>query len=183
MKPTRTPSAGPALRLRLLPAWLGYLLVCTLLLTGVSFARWCTGADGADTARVAAGCVTVQYDPAQTILALERDSVDNVKTREFAFHVTNPGSEVAIQYDLVVQLDEALPKGATLTLRRDGETTPLATLEPTGGTQWTIPNAGIFEAGTPRTDGYTLVFAGDFKQIDGDSARSLTLTVRATQID
>lgn len=183
MKPTRTPSAGPALRLRLLPAWLGYLLVCTLLLTGVSFARWCTGADGTDTARVAAGCVTVQYDPSNTTLSLERDSVDDVKTQEFAFRVINPGSEVAIQYDLVVQLDEALPEGATLTLYRVGTDTPLALLGPDSGAEWTIPNAGIFEAGTARSDDYTLVFAGDFEQIEGNSTRSLSLAVRATQID
>lgn len=183
MRPSCTASATPALCRRLLPVWLAYLLVCALLLTGVSFACWRTGADGTDTARAAAGCVTVQYDPSNTTLALKRDSVDDVKTEEFAFQVINSGSEVAIRYDLVVKLDEALPEGASLALYRDGEDTPLALLKPDGGAEWTIPNAGVFEAGTAQTDGFTLVFAGDFEQIWENSERKLSLVIHAEQID
>lgn len=165
-------------------AYLGYLLVCTLLLTGVSFSRYISSASGSDSPRVAAGVVTVSYD-GDTTVEMDRptDPNNQIETAEFSFHVSNSASEVAIQYDLVLALDQPLPNGVTISLYKNGGSDPIGTFDNNIDSQFTVSNAGIFKAGSQEIDQYKLTFEGDFDTISEDYNRTVSISVQAEQID
>lgn len=169
-----------------LPAqvYLVYLLVCTFLLTGASFSRYISSANDSDGARVAAGVVTVSYDDAKTV-KMERPADPNhqVETGSFSFRVSNGPSEVAIRYNLVVKLDEALPNGVTISLYKNSALNPICKFDDSGETQFTVSDAGIFQAGSSETDCYELVFVGDFETISEDCNRTVSISAQAEQID
>lgn len=179
MKPTHAPFEKPVIRPLSLPVWLAYLLVCTLLLTGVSFARYITTADGSDAARVAAGLVTVGYDESKTAIQLVRPSGDGVLTENYEFTVSNGSSEVAIQYDVVVTLNKALGEGVTMTL--DGQ----PGTETDGGKQYEFTNMGTFAAEMEQTIPHILSFTGDFDTIrpGTDDNYDIQISIRSRQID
>lgn len=179
MKPTHLSSEKPIVRFLSLPVWLAYLLVCTLLLTGVSFARYITTASGSDTARVAAGLVTVSYEESTTKMEMVRPSDDGVLTKDFEFTVSNGSSEVAIQYDVVVTLDTPLKTGVAMTL--DGQTGT----ETGDRKQYEFTNMGTFAAGENDTYTHTLSFTGDFGTISPgtDDTYNIQITIRSRQID
>lgn len=178
MKPNRKASAKPTAPRLPWPVLLAYLLVCTLLLTGVSFARYTSGTGGTDTARVAAGCVEVHPSDSTTV-ELTRPKNDGVETADFSFSVSNGNSEVAIRYDIIVTLDKPLPDGVTLAL--DGNTGSPAPDEKS----YTFAGAGVFPAGPQASQSHTLSFTGDFNryQTPGTFDYPVTISVRATQID
>lgn len=166
-----------------LHVYLAYLLVCTFLLTGVSFSRYISMADADDSARVAAGLVTVTYDDNNTILEMDRaDSDDGAVTKEFHFQVSNNNSEVAIRYGMVLTLDASLPGGVTINLYKNDGANPLCTFD-SSNTTYTVPDAGTFQAGVSSPDQYKLVFIGDFGIIGADSERTVSISVQAEQID
>lgn len=160
-----------------LHVYLAYLLVCTFLLTGVSFSRYISSANGSDSARVAAGGITVNYSDNTNIELVQPTDPDNqTETAEFSFTVSNSASEVAIRYDLVLTLDQALPDGVTMAL--DGR--------PCSGNSnntYTFSKAGEFEAGETQTKTHTLTFSGDYLTIQEQSTRTITIAVCAEQID
>ena len=158
-----------------LHVYLIYLLVCTFLLTGVSFSRYISSANGSDSACVAAGIVIVTHD-SNTAIELNRPSDDGEMTQSFNFEVSNHDSEVAIRYDVVVKLDDAMPTGVTMTL--DGE--PCS--ENIGNT-YVFSNMGEFEAQKTETRFHTLSFSGDYQKIQEQSEREIILSVQAEQID
>lgn len=168
-------------RLKRLPVhvYLAYLLVCTLLLTGVSFSSYITSANGSDNARVAAGVVTVHYDDNTNNIEMTRPSNDGVRTERFDFSVSNGASEVAIRYDVVVTLDQALKNGVTMQL--DGGTGAISDDKKT----YTFSNAGTFAAGVGSTKTHTLSFAGDFDTIHPgtDDMYQIKIAIRSQQID
>lgn len=179
MKPTRAPFEKPVIRPLPLPVWLAYLLVCTLLLTGVSLARYITTADGSDAARVASGLVTVDYEENTTQMEMVRPWDDGVLTEDFKFTVSNNSSEVAIRYDVVVTLDKALGEGVTMTLdEKKGTKTD-------EGKQYEFANVGTFAAGVDQTNTHTLSFAGDFNTIESgtDDNYDIQISIRSRQID
>lgn len=161
-----------------LHVYLAYLLVCTFLLTGVSFSRYISSASGSDSARVAKGVVTVRYDDSTTV-NLVRPSGDGLETEEFSFSVTNSISEVAIQYDVVVTLDKPLGKGVTVKL--DGNAGNVKN----EGKEYEFSNMGMFEAGVSTTKTHTLSFVGDFDTIipGTDDTYNIQITIRSQQID
>lgn len=160
--------------------YLSYLVICTLLLTGVSFSSYISGADASDSARVAAGLVTVSYNENTTTVEMERpaDPDNQMETKGFSFNVSNCESEVAIRYDVIVTLEKTLPNGVTMTL--DGE-------ECFGNADntYTFSNMGTFEAGVQNTRTHTLSFTGDFTTYDTDGTYEypVTISVRSEQID
>lgn len=164
-----------------LHVYLAYLLVCTFLLTGVSFSRYISSASGNDSARVAAGLVAVNHDETTT-MEMDRAGGDTVQTRVFSFSVSNVQSEVAIHYDLVLKLDQFLPNGVTISLYKNDDTNPLGTFS-ADSTQLSVPNAGVFQAGVYSTDQYKLTFQGDFDIIGQDYDRVVNISVKAEQID
>lgn len=161
-----------------LHVYLGYLMVCSLLFTGVSFAGYVSRSNGSDSARVAKGVVTVSYDD-RTFMELERPEDDGVRTEQFKFYVSNGASEVAIRYDVVVTLDQALKDGVTMQL--DGMKGAVSDDKKT----YTFSNVGIFEAGVSDTKTHTLSFAGDFYEISPgtDDMYQIKISIHSQQID
>ena len=174
IKHSQNKKRKPVLPLR---AYLGHLLICTLLLTGVSFARFVTASSNADSARVAAGVVTVGYD-GNTYMELIRPWDDGTLTEEFTFSVSNGASEVAIRYDVVVKLSQPLGTGVTMTL--DGQ--PITAV---ADNTYTFSNVGTFEAGVSETNTHTLSFSGDFMTIPSgtDDIYNIQISIYSQQID
>lgn len=176
MKSRQTKSSKKGSRQLPLYVYLAYLLVCTFLLTGVSFSRYISSANGSDSARVAEGIVVVTHD-ANTTIEMDRPGGTNSTTsEEFKFRVSNSVSEVDIQYDVVVKLDEALPAGVTMTV--DGN--------PCSGNSnntYTFSSMGTFAAGEEKTNTHTLSFMGNYDVIWEQSERDITISVQAEQID
>lgn len=166
-----------------LHVYLAYLLVCTLLLTGVSFARYVSDANADDSAQVAKGVVTVSYDDSTTVTLEQPDNYDEPQTGEFTFTVSSAGSEVAIRYDIVLNLAQPLPTGVTIRLYKNGDPTPIHVFHYNGGTEVTVPDAGMFEAGRQATDQYTLTFEGDYNIIQECYDGTVSISVQAAQID
>ena len=162
--------------------YLAYLLVCTFLLTGVSVSCYISSANGSDSARVAAGVVTVSYHD-NTTVEMSRDGEDSLQTKDFSFSVSNEQSEVAIRYHLAVKLDQPLPSGVTICLYKNDGTEPICTFDNKSGTQFTTPDAGVFEAGGQETDQYKLTFEGNFYYIEGNYKGKVSISVQAEQID
>lgn len=172
---SRKIKSSPSKRGRLpLHVYLVYLLVCTFLLTGVSFSRYISTSTAGDSARAAKGLVTVSYDEGSTKVELSNDVI----AKDFSFSVSNGDSEVAIRYDLVIELDEALPDGVTMKL--DGDV-----CSGTAGNTYHFSNVGKFEAGVPETNTHTLSFIGDFAvyNTDGSVTYPVTISVLSEQID
>lgn len=154
---------------------LAYLLLCTLLLTGVSFSRYITGTGADDQARAAAWEVEVTYTGNSPVQTIDRPTNDGVEEVIFPFTVTSH-SETALQYDLEIQLDQTLPNGVTAKL--DGTAVTFADCK------CTVSNAGTLAAGSNVSKKHTLSFAGDYEQINsGSDDIQITITVDAVQID
>lgn len=156
---------------------LAYLLLCTLLLTGVSFSRYITGTGAGDQARAAAWKVEVSYTGTFADQTMKRPSDDGVETVSYPFTVTNH-SETALQYDLEIQLDQSLPEGVTAEL--DGKA---ISFSEGNSIVCTVPNAGSLAAESDASQQHTLSFAGDYYTISSGSDIQITITVDAVQID
>lgn len=159
-----------------LNVYLSYMVICAFLWTGVSFCRYISTANGSDSSRVAAGIVDVTYADDTTIeMETPADDSTDIITKDFKFSVSNKSSEVAIQYDVVVKLEKALPEGVELTL--DDKT-----VSGEEGTH-TFSNMGTFQAGKKETREHTLSFTGDSEKIQQQFETNITVTVKAVQID
>ncbi len=160
-----------------LRVYIAYLFICTLLLTGVSFSKYISAANGSDYARVAAGDVDVAYTDTTEIL-IKRPSSDGVESKSFAFQVTNKGSEVAIKYDIEVKLDTPLPEGATMML--DGKE-----CYSSDGYTYKLLDAGTFNANENGTNEHTLTLAVDFDTYTtpGEFNYNIDISVISEQID
>lgn len=116
--------------------YVGYLLILTLVFTGVSFAKFATSGDAADTAKVAAFSVTASVGDDNSKTVDFNDAAQKFgtsKTVEYDINVTNKENgriaEVAVGYSIVVSFDsedivpEALSfsiDGVPLTPVKDG---------------------------------------------------------------
>lgn len=110
--------------------WLGYLLAATLIFSGVSYAKY-TDSDGAN-----ASVQTAGFDVEISVNSTADKSIDNtagVEEASATITVENK-SEVDICYDLVVNLQSALPAGVSITI--DG-----AAAAEAAGTKLTYKNA------------------------------------------
>lgn len=155
---------------------LAYLLVCTMLATGLSFSRYATTNGSSDTARTAAGALSVSGSSTTFHLDCNNGST----SRAYTFSVANwdggKTSQVALKYDVVVKLSQALPHGVTMKL--DGRTGYAS------GTTYTF-SGGTFAAGKYNSHNHTLTITADAGEVEGSSAYNLDLTisVQAEQID
>ncbi|MEE0509694.1 MAG: hypothetical protein UDG94_00520 [Peptococcaceae bacterium] len=172
------PKIAPTKKRRLLTlppyVYLGYLLLCTLLVTGVSFSSYLSQASGSDSARVAAGAISITTVSGSSVTL---DNTNGPASGDLTFTVSNINagavSEVAIRYDIVIQAD--LPAGVTMTL--DGKRGSQS------GDTYTFSNMGTFAAGEERTFSHTLTFTGDFTAINDSSTSNIDISVQAEQID
>ena len=123
--------------------------------------------------------MTVDYEENTTQMEMIRPWDDGVLTEDFEFTVSNNSSEVAIQYDVVVTLDEPLVDGVAMTL--DGQTgTKTDDRE-----RYEFTDMGTFAAGVDQTNTHTLSFAGDFNTIESgtDDNYDIQISIRSRQID
>lgn len=161
-----------------------YLLVCTFLLTGVTCSRHISSANGSGSARAAKGVVTVSYENNTTVEMEQPSDPDNQTViKEFSFSVSGSASEVAIRYNLVLKLDQALPDGVSISLYKNGDIDPVGMFAAAGNVQFTVPGAGVFEAGSQTADQYKMIFNGDYNHINTADKRTVSISVQAEQID
>lgn len=158
-----------------LHAYLLYLLVATFLFTGVTFSSYVTTASGGDSARVAAGVLDVSSASPNISLGPENP------TAEYTFTVSNykdgQCSEVAVQYDVTVTLDEPLPEGVSIQLgSKTVNTTPQNKV-------YSFEGVGTLPAGTEYSNPHTLSFSTTDSSALTATTLDVTITVHAEQID
>ena len=156
---------------------LAYLLVCTMLATGLSFSRYATTDGDSDAAQVAAGALSVSGGGNKTF-DLDCNNGSTSQSYSFTVHNRDGGktSQAAIEYDIVVGLSQALPDGVTMEL--DGQTGYASR------TTYTF-SGGTFAAGSSDFNTHTLTITADTDEVTGSSAYhlDLTISVLAEQVD
>lgn len=158
-------------KLRLpLSAYLSYLLITTVLLTGVSTSKFASTHSISDNARIAVvELAGDKVDGQSTALDVGESIVDpNALVTSYSFYVTNQSSEVALEYSIVVTLPKALPAGLTMTMTPDGEAAEEAA---SVQNNTYLFSGSTFQAGVTEQHTYTLTFT-----VTGDIAQEDTLT-------
>ena len=162
------------------------LAAAVLLLTAAGVSLWSTAplakyavsTSGSDSARVARFYVSAKSTTADENLQLNA----NASTADYTFTVTNYDgktvNEVTTAYDVVVTFPSKL-SGVTLTLK-NGTTPVPGTAE--NNTVFTFANAGIFPAGTSKTDTLTLTFKLS-SGAQNNSWKNIEITANAVQQD
>ncbi len=146
-----------------LNVWLGYLLATTLIFSGVSYAKY-TDSDGASASVQAAGFnVTVSVD---STVDKSIDNTAGVEEAAATLTVKNE-SEVDIIYDLVVNLQSALPTGVSITI--DG-----AAAAEASGTKLTYQNAAWALAVGADAATHTVTIIADESKVSADSTVVIT---------
>jgi len=170
----------------MLPLYLVYLIIVTLVVTGVSFSKYGTIVDGTDAARVAKP--VLRYVPiSATYNGVALDGVsgglsfENVMPgaeRIYNFEIRNYENEelneVLLKYNIEISVEPAsvLPLESTLT--------PAGTY-PSSGSGWTILGMG-----ENITHSYTLSIVWDELETGseyGNQEQSIRITINAEQID
>lgn len=142
-----------------------YLLIVTLISTGISFARYSTSVDSTGAARVAAFRITTTL--ASTTQTL--NTTDGAASYVHSFTVTN-SSEVAVNCGVTVS---GIPDGVTATC------TVGTTDKGTVANGSTIAIGALMPGGTSETITLTFSVAKSTKV----SATDISITVNAVQID
>ena len=174
-----------------IPMCIACVLLCLTLfsihLTAGLYARYTASSESTDTARVAKFDVKVLGEILSPALTGEEEPldwiVDSTGNGEYQITVTS-ASEVAVSYDIFVELEDALPDYLTLKL---GEAS--FTEEGTDKKLWKLGNAGTFSAGGGENK-HTLTFEMNWKEFTkGASGMSrtekldFTVKVYAVQVD
>lgn len=155
--------------LRLAAVLLVLVMLSTSMVAG-RYARYTATATASDSARVAKYEITFSSDPNESIALSEGAPAS------YRFSVTS-GSEVTVEYDLVIILPKALPDGITISLS-NGTTNVDLTAE---GNQYVAVKAGTF-APQGGTHTYTLTFTAT-KAIAADTLSKIAIRVDARQVD
>lgn len=165
------------LRGRKLPlhVYLAYLLVCTLVTTGISFSRYAVTNSSGMSLRVEDFSMTATAYGAATYgtgnaLTIDCNSSQTVQSYQF---VVSSGSGVSVSYDVVVTLSQALPAGVTMTL--DGYSGTAA------GTSYTFYNIGSFSPGS-SSHMHTLTISADPNVLNDEAVINVTISVQAEQV-
>jgi len=157
-----------------LHAYLLYLLVASLLFTGVSFSSYVATTSGADSARVAK--FEIETNPTSNITNVTLNS-QTPTTITYTFNVKN-NSEVAVKYEIIVTTSIALPSYMSFTLNGINPTSV------TGNTyKWKIE--GVY-APNSMPQSYSLVLTNTFVGAYEDTSFSnnlVSISVSAEQID
>lgn len=185
-----------------IPMCIACVLLCLTLfsihLTAGLYARYTASSESTDTARVAKFDVKVLGEILRSAAtpAGEEEPLEWVVNSdgngEYQITVTS-ASEVAVRYDIFVELEEALPEYLTLKLGEDSFTE-----EGTDKKLWKLGNAGTFPAGGGEQK-HTLTFAVDWAKFTESAAQKetadgatqvyrsetlpFTVKIRAEQID
>ncbi len=152
-------------------AWIGYLLLCTMLLTCVTFSNYVTSSTGGDSARVAKFDVRMVGNTDEIHID-GSDSTDDL-TGSYTLTVTN-NSEVAVEYSITVLTDTSLPAGIQLTIGNETKNTD-------GSSTNYSYTGGILRPGETRNHTLTVTALLDTLAVNVDQA--VTVSVTAEQID
>lgn len=161
-----------------LSVYLVYLIMCILLLTGVTYSGYITGMTESDAASVASGLTEIVFD-SDTVIEMEYQAGEgNEVTENYNFTVSNGKSEVAVQYDIVVTLERTLPDGISVKL--DG-----INCSGNNSNKYTFSDIGSFTAGEKKTNSHCLTFTGNFDvyQMQVETEIPVKISVYARQID
>lgn len=126
-----------------LTAWLSYLLIISLIFSGISLARYTASTSDADTARIATFSVSATEKADQQKL-LVLDSAEGI-SGEYEFEVQND-SKVAVKYTVIVN---NLPADVTVSL---------GTQTVTSNTESSKAEFDAINLGVGNTDTCTLKF-------------------------
>ena len=178
-------SALPETKKKRLPfsVYLAYLLVCTFLVSGASFAKLTTTSGGNDTARAAAFAVSGSVSTQEGTLDLNGENLAS----EYAFTVTNQSngkvSEVALDYTIRVKLknEAQLPNGVSMKLVDGAGILYDATQNEN---TYVFDEKFTLPAGLQETDSYRLRFSTEQgTQIGSDTSISMDITAVVEQRD
>lgn len=171
-------------RLRLpLSAWLSYLLIATLLFTGVSFSRFAATASVSDSVTVAGfGISGAEVTTADT-LSIE---MPGSPTTSYIFTVSNVAnskvSQVSMRYKILLTFPQALPDGVSVSLAPTSSPLDPCSFSKSNNT-YTFTAFSDFAAGVSATHSYTLSFTGDSSLSEDSLLKGITVKIAAEQID
>lgn len=156
--------------LRLAAVLLILVMLSTSMVAG-RYARYTSTAIGSDSIGVAKYEVSVSAQSSNN-LTLAPNTPAN-----YTFTVSS-GSEVSVEYDLIIILPKALPDGVTLSLSNGTKNISLATAD---GIHYTAANAGTF---TPQggTHTFTMTLTAT-RAIAADTLSKIAIRVDARQVD
>ena len=158
--------------------YLAYLLACTMLATSVTFSSYVTGASCTmGTARVAAGAASAGAKTRSSLLEIDCNTNQHSASYDFIVSNSNGGkaSQVALGYDVVVTLNQALPDGVSLTL--DGRSGNGSRKK------YTFSNVGTFRASTRDNNTHTLKFTANSSRLFDAATIGVQISVHTYQID
>lgn len=160
------------LRSRKLPlhVYLAYLLVCTLVTTGISFSRYATADSGTTNLQVKGFAVTAGTYGNSGNLSINCNTQQTAQS--YAFTVSG-SSGVTVHYDVIVKLNQALPTGISLTL--DGNDASWH-----DGSSYVF-SGGTFQAGTSGTNTHTLTITADPSILNEEASVQVSVSVQAEQ--
>lgn len=163
-----------------LSACTAYLLVCTLLLTGVTVSKYTILSNDDDSAKAAGSEITVSgSDWSGEIVYGEREKND------FQYNFSVKGeTEVAMEYDVIVDLGGELPEGMKMTLDGTRDGISEAEYDDNEG-KYVFENAGIFEAGETEEIKHTLKLEAIPERMNNESRifKNISISLLAEQVD
>ena len=173
-------------RLRLpLSAWLSYMLVATLLFSGVSFSKFAATAAMNDSVTVAG--FALSGNEVTTANTITLDKTSGQTTADYKFQVKNVNSsnkvsDVTMSYTIKVVLPKALPTGVTVSCNMTSPYSRACTVTQSG-TTYTFTAPVNLPAGTSTTHAYTLSFTGGTNLVTSDTLNGISVSVSAVQVD
>lgn len=172
-----------------LHVYLGYLLILTLIFTTVSFAKFATAGDAADTARVASFSVSAAVGDDDSKAVDFNDAASKfgtTKSVSYDINVTNKEngkiSEVAVGYRVIVSYNASDLTPAALSLSIDGN--ELSPVLSDGKYTYTYIAADPLPAGTETAVTHSLTVAVNSLNILNDYEDiPISVSVSFEQID
>lgn len=164
-----------------LSAYLSYLLVATLMFTGVSFSKFATTASGSDSARVAYVVVAASGEEKS-----QKNVVDAAKDipYEYCVKVSNikdgKVSEVALAYTIYVDLPDGFPGEVNISIS-DTTTDPITTTGGAGVLKFV--SSKTLPAGDEQHNEHIITISGTDDVSEGADNLELCIRIKAEQID
>ena len=176
------------------PNMAAVLLVLTLIsahFTAGLYARYQATASGSDSARVAVWIVEARGEVSPDDLLDGKMTIDCSDSEEdndsaiYEINVSNTKNgktcEVSFDYDIIVELSEALPDGVTMELKC-GDSSINSSVDD-DETKYIYTKAGSFSAGSGAAHTYNLTFTGSDELEEDIDENSISVKIISTQKD
>lgn len=163
-----------------LSACTAYLLVCTLLLTGVTVSKYTILSNDDDSAKAAGSEITVSGSDWSGEIVYGKGEKNDF---QYDFSVKGE-TEVAMEYDVIVDLGGELPEGMEMTLDATRDGISEAEYDDNEG-KYVFENAGIFEAGETEEIKHTLKLEAIPERMNNESHifENISISLLAQQVD